>query len=73
MPAHLFEVGQTVIMTGRTGASSTPPETYQIVATMPETNDLLQYRIRSENERYERVAVEDSLETLESAKLQSGT
>jgi hypothetical protein len=65
MPSHIFEVGQTVVMTGWSKTTTSPQETYRIVATLPETNNRFQYRIRSDNERHERVAAEDSLATAE--------
>lgn len=73
LSSHIFEVGQTVIMTGWSKTTTSPQETFRIVATLPETNDRFQYRIRSENERHERVAAEDSLETVNAPSFQAGT
>jgi hypothetical protein len=59
---HLFEVGQTVRL--RTGLSTSPKtaEIYRITGTLPPRGNSLQYRIRSDAERHERVTTQDSLE-----------
>jgi hypothetical protein len=56
---HLFAIGQTVRLNGgflRTGAS------YQITARLPPIGDSPQYRIRNEEEKFERVARQSELE-----------
>lgn len=62
---HLFAVGQTVrLKDGFFVVPSKLPETYRITAKLPPRGNVLQYRIRSDDERYERVATEDSLEAV---------
>lgn len=65
MADHRFEVGQTVRLTNMNRLSAGAQETFRIVATLPESNDMLQYRIRSDKERHERVTTEDNLETVD--------
>ena len=60
--AHLFTKGQIVRVKDGFGLQSQPAGTYHITATLPPRGDLLQYRIRNDNELYERVATQDSLE-----------
>jgi hypothetical protein len=57
---HRFSVGQTVRLKGF-GATKVA-EIYRITLTLPPVGNALQYRIRNDDERHERVASEDSLE-----------
>ncbi len=59
---HRFSVGQIVRLTSRVGVWPKTDDVYHITATLPARDDMLQYRIRSDNERHERVAAEDNLE-----------
>lgn len=59
---HRFAVGEIVRLTSRIGVWPKTDEVYRITATLPPRDDALQYRIRSDNERHERVATEDNLE-----------
>ena len=43
-------------------AASRAPEIYHVTATLPARGDSLQYRIRNDGERHERVTTQDSLE-----------
>ena len=61
-PSHRFAVGQTVRFTKSLGMSSSAAEVYQVTRTLPPKDNSLQYRIRNDDERHERVATEDSLE-----------
>jgi hypothetical protein len=61
-PTHLFAVGQTVRLRGGISIVPTSAEIYRVTATLPPRGDLLQYRIRNEEERYERVTTQDNLE-----------
>lgn len=58
---HVFKIGDTVLMKPSflyaSGAG-----VYRITATLPWADGQPQYRIRNEDERYERVAPQDSLE-----------
>ncbi|MBB4573962.1 hypothetical protein [Rhizobium lentis] len=61
---HILKVGQTVRL--KDGflvvVHSKLPEVYRITATLPLRGNVPQYRMRSDDERHERVATEDSLE-----------
>ena len=57
---HLFTTGQIVRLKDGFGLQSA--DTYHITATLPPRGDSLQYRIRNDDELYERVATQDSLE-----------
>lgn len=61
-PTHQFGVGQVVRMKSYFGTPSKTPEVYRITGTLPARDNSFQYRIRSDDERHERVASEDSLE-----------
>jgi len=60
--AHVFKVGQRVRLKSRFGAGVKAPEYYRVTATMPPVGGELQYRIRSDEERHDRVATQDNLE-----------
>lgn len=68
MTVHRLAIGQSVRLKGRFGST----ETFQIIATLPERGTAPQYRIRSDNEKHERVAQEDNLELLEAPAIQDG-
>jgi hypothetical protein len=59
---HLFATGQIVRPKAGFGPRSQSADIYRITGTLPPRGDSLQYRIRSDNENYERVATQDSLE-----------
>lgn len=59
---HLFAVGQAVRLKSGFGRPALPGEIYHVTATLPPRGDSLQYRIRNDDERYERVTTQDSLE-----------
>lgn len=63
-PIHLFAVGQNVRLKRSLGMPREQLETYQITARMPMTDGRLQYRIRSQSERHERVSWQEDLEAL---------
>ncbi|MCA3633169.1 MAG: hypothetical protein INF16_10305 [Methylobacterium sp.] len=65
--AHIFAVGQVVRRKGGFGPPVSRIDVFRITATLPETRGSLQYRIRSEEERYERVTVEEDLEAIGSS------
>jgi hypothetical protein len=58
--AHTFKVGQRVTM-DRSKIFSSAPGTYLIIAALPESGGRLQYRIKSELEKHERVAEQSQL------------
>jgi hypothetical protein len=59
---HLFTTGQVVRMKDRVDLQSPSTATYRIIAQLPMRGHSLQYRIRNDQELYERVAAENSLE-----------
>lgn len=60
--AHVFAVGQHVRL--RSGFGKTPgtTEIYQVTGRLPPRGNSPQYRIRNDEERYERVTTQDDLE-----------
>lgn len=69
---HLFDVGQTVRLKGGFGLLSQSAGVYQITARLPPRGNSPQYRIRSDGERHERVATQDSLETVSQSSAADG-
>ena len=59
---HLFTTGQIVRLKGGFGLPSQSADTYRITGTLPPRGNSLQYRIRNDDERHERVATQDNLE-----------
>lgn len=59
---HLFAVGQLVRLRDGFGRPALPVEIYRITGTLPPRGNSPQYRIRSDDERHERVTTQDSLE-----------
>jgi hypothetical protein len=59
---HLFAIGQAVRLRGSLGTFIKNADIYRITGTLPPQGNALQYRIRNDEERYERVTTEDSLE-----------
>lgn len=60
--AHLFEIGQAVRLKGGFGAFLKTSDAYRVTGTLPPMGEVPQYRIRNDDERYERVATQDNLE-----------
>lgn len=63
---HRFALGQWVRLKSRAGLPLRTPEAFRITGFMPPQHVVSQYRIRSDDERYERVVMEDELETIAS-------
>jgi hypothetical protein len=61
---HLFAVGAAVRLKGGYGSLLKSAEIYHVTATLPPRGNSLQYRIRNDEERYERVATQDDLEAV---------
>lgn len=72
VPTHLFAVGQSVKLKGRFAGSALAGDIYRITGTLPPRGDSLQYRIRNDDERHERVTTEDSLEPVGMPQAGSG-
>lgn len=66
---HVFSIGQRVRRKSRFGLTGAAFETFVITRTLPPTGGVLQYRIRSEDERHERMTTEDDLEAFETDTL----
>ena len=62
VPTHLFAVGHFVKLMGDFPRPALAGDIYRITGTLPPRGDSLQYRIRNDDERHERVTTEDSLE-----------
>lgn len=71
MPKHQFVVGQSVRVKRRYGMSRPNDELYRITGTLPEIGNSPQYRVRSAEERHERVITEDELEGAETTSVQA--
>ena len=69
---HLFTIGQTVRLRGGFGRLPQHAEIYRITGTLPPRGDSLQYRIRNDDERHERVTTQDSLELVDISQSGSG-
>jgi|GEM_PF-632988 hypothetical protein len=61
-PEHLFAVGQSVQLKEKLSPLNDVAATFTVTGLVPKSGDTLQYRIRSEAERHERVMAEDRLE-----------
>lgn len=64
---HLFTIGQSVRLKGGFARLAVSGDVYQITATLPPTDGSPQYRIRNQEERYERVTTQDSLEPVDTS------
>ena len=62
MRAHRFQVGETVSFTSRPVGTMSTNGTYQVVKLLPSDGDDHQYRIKSSEEAFERVARESQLD-----------
>jgi hypothetical protein len=71
-PGHLFAIGQAVRLRGGFGKLPQDAEIYRITGRLPPRGDSLQYRIRNDDERYERVTTQDSLEPVDISQSGSG-
>jgi hypothetical protein len=61
MKTHKFAVGQAVSFSPDRDQDQTKGDFFQIVRLLPEAGDVLQYRIKGEVDRRERVVREDQL------------
>jgi hypothetical protein len=64
MREHRFSIGQSVRMPNRLGTLRTDDLRFTVTGKMPAKDRSPQYRIRSEEERHERVVTEDMLEAV---------
>jgi hypothetical protein len=59
---HKYQLGETVYFTSRRLGHMVANSTYQIVRLLPSDGADYQYRIKNQNEAFERVAKESQLE-----------
>ena len=71
-PAHLFKIGQAVRLKGGFVVPALLAVIYHITGTLPARGDSLQYRIRNDDERHERVTTQDSLEPVDMSQSGNG-
>lgn len=64
MREHRFAVGQKVRVPDRSWAMRTADLIFTVIGKMPEKDRSPQYRIRSDDERHERVVTEDMIEAI---------
>jgi hypothetical protein len=62
MVTHKFVVGQALYFSPGFGEESKSKGRYKVVRQLPETGNMLQYRIKSEMDGQERVVREDQIE-----------
>jgi hypothetical protein len=60
--SHKFHIGQSVYFTSRPIGQMAANDAYQIVKLLPSDGEDYQYRIKSANEAFERVAKESQLD-----------
>jgi hypothetical protein len=73
MSTHRFAIGQIVRLKSRMGLAPRTAEFYRIIATLPPHENTPQYRIRNDDERHERVMMEDALEEFGKPAIQDAT
>ena len=61
MATHKFAVGQTVRFSPDRGQEHEKGELFKIVRLLPEAENVVQYRVKSETDGHERVVREDQL------------
>ncbi len=59
--AHLYKIGEMVTFDPRGGHQRNPRGEFSVLAQLPPSDSDLQYRIKSANEPYQRVASEHQL------------
>lgn len=72
-PTHLFTIGQAVRLREGFVKPACPGDIYRITATLPPRGDSLQYRIRNDDERHERVTTQDNLEPVDMSQSGNGS
>lgn len=71
-PAHLFAIGQAVRLKDGFVRPALSVDIYRITGRLPARGDSLQYRIRNDDERHERVTTQDSLEPVDMSQSGNG-
>jgi hypothetical protein len=62
MTTHKFAVGQALRFSPGPGEDGKSKGLYKVVRQLPETSNMLQYRIKSEMDGQERIVREDQIE-----------
>jgi len=62
MVTHKFSVGQALYFSPGPGEDRKSKGRYKVVRQLPETGNMLQYRIKSEMDGQERIVREDQIE-----------
>jgi hypothetical protein len=62
MAGYLYELGDIVCLRNRTRMMLSLPESYEVTALLPPRDNVVQYKVKSEDERFERVVMEDDIE-----------
>jgi hypothetical protein len=62
MATHKFAVGQVLYFSPGFGEESKSKGHYKVVRQLPETDNMFQYRIKSEMDGQERIVREDQIE-----------
>lgn len=65
MAVHRYAIGQSVRLKSMAGMSPRTAVTFKITATLPPKEGSPQYRLRNDEERHERVSMEDNLELVD--------
>jgi len=60
MPSHIFALGDVVCFQSRSPVKL--PDSFEITALMPQRDGVVQYKVKSENEQFERVVRQDDIE-----------
>jgi hypothetical protein len=68
MTRHIYSIGQQVSFDGRVRTYLKPAGVFTVTKLLPPLGVELQYRIKSQREAHERVAVEHELQVAELAK-----
>ena len=66
MSEHRFKVGETVHLSFAASRALGCSAIFTVVATLPREGKAREYRVRSEQELYDRVVIEDYLEIVHS-------
>ena len=62
MATHKFAVGQALQFSPGLGEDRSKKGRYKVVRQLPETGNMLQYRIKSDMDGHERIVLEDQIE-----------
>ncbi|MFI4996168.1 MAG: hypothetical protein ACHQAQ_10345 [Hyphomicrobiales bacterium] len=72
MNIHLYKISQNVLLAEHAGINLKLAATYKIVATLPERESELQYRVKGDHERFERVVGEYQITAIEEPLAMAG-